>query len=144
MNTETPDEPKVKAAMLTSFAFNSAALRVGLINGEPHFVAVDVCNCLGLSKHRDAVARVPEWARGMPVRVDGFGENRPVMAAFREPLSASNFVDAETSAQGGRGYAATVTEAGVYLLAFRSNTPDAQAFQRWVCEEVLQIGRAHV
>jgi prophage antirepressor-like protein len=110
MNTDAP----TNAAPLTSFAFDSSALRSTTANGEPIFVAKDVCQILGISKHRDAFLGVPLWGR-----------------------SASILVDAQTGGTGSVQTMSTVNEAGLYLLAFRSTKPEAERFQRWVCEEVL-------
>ena len=101
---------------LISHQFEGRAVRASLNgSGEPLFVAKDVCDVLGIEKHRDALARVPEWATCRPVRVDVRSGNSVVqtreMAALRE--------------------------AGVYWLTLRSNKPEAERFQRWVCEEVL-------
>ena len=83
-------------------------------DGEPLFVAKDVCDVLGISKHSDAIARVPDWALGTPVRVEG-----------------------ESGGKGSVQRMATLTEAGVYFLTLRSDKPAAVAFQKWVCTELL-------
>lgn len=38
---------------------------------------------------------------------------------------------------GGEQKMNTVSEAGLYSLIFRSRKPEAKAFKRWVCHEVL-------
>ena len=85
------------------------AIRVSTVEGEPWFVAKDVCDALGTSKYRDAVSRLDDDERGS-VLVDTLGGAQ------------------ETS---------TVSEPGLYKLIMRSRKPEAKAFQRWVTHEVL-------
>ena len=100
---------------LASFSYEGRApLRVFGSPEEPLFIAREVCDALGLSKYRDALQRVPDWALGRPLRVD--------------------------TEKGGKGSVqdmATLTEAGLYYLVLRSDRPEAEAFQAWVCREVL-------
>ncbi len=78
-------------------------------DGEPMFVAKDVCSVLGISKYRDAIASLDE-DEGCPVVVDTLGGAQKMTA---------------------------VTEPGFYKLVMRSRKPEAKAFQRWVTHEVL-------
>ena len=101
---------------LASFSYEGRApLRVFGSPEEPLFIAQEVCSALGISAHRDAFQRVPEWAQGRRVRVDAPGG----------------------SGKGGSQDMATLTEAGLYYLVLRSDRPEAEAFQAWVCREVL-------
>lgn len=84
-------------------------IRVEVIDGEPWFIAKDVCVALGIAKYRDAVSRLDPDERGS-VLVDTLGGAQ------------------ETS---------TVSEPGFYKLVMRSRKPEAKAFQRWVTHEVL-------
>ncbi len=78
-------------------------------DGEPMFVARDLCDALGIDKYRDAVSRLDEDERG------------------------SVLVDTP----GGKQNMSAVTEPGFYKLVMRSRKPEAKAFQRWVTHEVL-------
>lgn len=78
-------------------------------DGQPWFVAKDVCDSLGIGKHRDALSRLDDDERG------------------------SLLVDTH----GGPQKVGTVSEAGFYKLVMRSRKPEAKAFQRWVTHEVL-------
>lgn len=78
-------------------------------NGEPLFVAADVCRALDISKHRDAVSRLDDDERGS-VEVDTLG---------------------------GRQSVAAVTESGLYALVLGSRKPEAKAFKRWITHEVI-------
>ena len=96
-------------AALANLAFEGKPVRVVMENGEPWWVAADVCEVLGIDKHRDAVSRLDEDERGS-VLVDTLG---------------------------GRQEVASINEAGLYTLILRSRKPQAKAFKRWVTHEVL-------
>lgn len=110
MTTTTLTDPKVNAAALTSFAFDSSAIRSAIINSEPVFIAKDVCDALGIDQYRHAVQRTPDWGKGCVVRVHTLGGLQDM---------------------------ATLNEAGLYWLVLRSDKPEAEPFHRWVCAEVL-------
>lgn len=94
---------------IVPFQFDEQPVRVDVVNGQPWFVAADVCAVLGIGKHRDALARLEEDERG------------------------SLIVDTP----GGKQTVGAIDEAGLYKLAFRSRRASAQAFTRWVTREVL-------
>lgn len=85
-------------------------IRSVMVNGEPLFVAKDVCLILGIRQHRDAIAKLEVDERGCNVEVPTLG---------------------------GRQYMATVNEYGLYTLIFQSRKPEAKKFRRWVSKEVL-------
>ncbi|PZQ21192.1 MAG: hypothetical protein DI558_12435, partial [Corynebacterium propinquum] len=46
---------------LSIFSFDSTVkIRTFTINGEPWFVAIDVCNALGISNNRDALLKLDD------------------------------------------------------------------------------------
>lgn len=94
---------------IQTFTYNSAQIRTIERNGEPWFVAKDVCEILSISKYRDAVARLDEDERGS-VRVDTLGGEQEMAA---------------------------VNESGLYTLILRSDKPEAKPFRKWVTAEVL-------
>lgn len=92
--------------------FNNAMfgnVRIFLEDNEPWFVAKDVCECLAISKHRDAISRLDDDERGS-LKVDTLG---------------------------GKQEMATVNEYGLYSLVMSSRKPEAKDFRRWVTHEVL-------
>ena len=91
-------------------------IRSTVVDGEPLFVAKDVCEVLELSKYRDAVARLDDDERGRPVIVDTLS---------------------------GKQSMATVNESGLYALIFQSRKPEAKVFRKWVTKEVLPNIRKH-
>lgn len=85
-------------------------IRVKLENGEPWFVAVDVCKALEIVNSRDAVARLDDDEKNTVVLTDGMRGN---------PQKA------------------IVNEAGLYTLILGSRKPEAKAFKRWVTHEII-------
>ncbi len=53
----------MKATKRTSiFSFESQAdIRLIVINGEPWFIASDVCRAIGIANHRDAVRKLDDY-----------------------------------------------------------------------------------
>lgn len=95
---------------LIPFDFETQAVRVIMNDdAEPWFVASDICSVLGISKHRDAVARLDD------------DETRPVVV--------------DTSS--GNREMSSVNESGLYSLIFKSRKPEAKKFRKWVTSEVL-------
>ncbi|WP_421572306.1 phage antirepressor KilAC domain-containing protein [Slackia exigua] len=92
--------------------FNSAGfgeLRAINRDGEPWFVAKDVCDALGLGNSRQALSRLDEDEKGV----------------------ISN------DTLGGVQEMASVNEPGLYTLVLSSRKPEARAFKRWVTHEVI-------
>ena len=76
-------------------------------DGEPMFVAKDVCAALSIAP--TAASRLDEDEKGLRL----------------------------TQTPGGEQNVLLVTEPGFYKLVMRSRKPEAKAFQRWVTHEVL-------
>ena len=103
--------------MLDSTVSNSLQLfentdwkvRVVMRDGEPWFVAKDVCECLDLGNPSQAIARLEDDERWL---------------ISNEALRAN-------------GETAVVSEPGLYSLVLGSRKPEAKAFKRWVTHEVL-------
>lgn len=92
--------------------FNNAIfgnVRIILQGNEPWFVAKDVCECLAISKYRDAISRLDADERGS-LKVDTLG---------------------------GKQEMATVNEYGLYSLVLSSRKPEAKEFKRWITHEVI-------
>nr|DAN44370.1 MAG TPA: repressor domain protein [Caudoviricetes sp.] len=91
------------------------AVRVAEIDGEPWFIAADVCRALDVKNGRDAVSRLDNDEKGVAL----------------------------TDTLGGKQEMAAVSEAGLYALVLSSRKPEAKAFKRWVTHEVLPSIRKH-
>lgn len=100
------------------FAFGLMDLRVIELDGQPWFVAADVCAALSIgwdkTNHRYAPSRVVGY-------LDASEKGSKKIA------SPSN----------GPQNTLIVSESGLYKLVMRSNKPEAKAFQDWVTRVVL-------
>ena len=96
------------------FMFGESVVRVITDeNGEPWFVAKDVCRVLGLENNRDAVSSLDEDEKITVANPDG---NPRAGIPHRYVV---------------------ISESGLYALVFRSRKPQARDFSRWVRKEVL-------
>lgn len=77
--------------------------------GEPWFVAKDVCDALGLGRQHDSTRYLDDDEKGEGLVNTSSGVQTMV----------------------------TVNEPGLYRLILKSRKPEAKAFQRWVTHEVL-------
>ena len=95
---------------ITAFLFEGE-ITVRLINrdGEPWFVAVDVCRALGLSNASETVRGLDDDEKGI----------------------------SSTETLGGYQEVVVVSESGLYALIFKSRKPHAIRFRKWVTSEVL-------
>lgn len=84
-------------------------LRTIIVDGEPWFVAADVCRALEIGETHVAIRRLDEDEK------DRFLIPTP----------------------GGEQEMSTVNEPGFYSLVLGSRKPEAKAFKRWVTHEVL-------
>ena len=102
---------------IQTFNFNNASLRTLTDeNGDPWFVAKDVCDILEISNNRDAISQLDSDEKNTVVISDGIPGN-PNKTIISEP--------------------------GLYKLIMRSRKPEAREFQRWVTHEVLPTIRKH-
>lgn len=78
-------------------------------DGEPWFVAADVCAVLAIRNNRDALTALDDDEKGV----------------------------ATTDTPGGEQQVSVVNEPGLYSLILRSRKPEAKAFKRWITHDVL-------
>lgn len=93
-----------------TFPISGDSVRVVWLDGEPWWVAIDVCRELGIKKPRDAVS--------------GLETGDAVTTGVTDALGR----DQETY---------VVNEAGLYELIFQSRKPQAKVFRKWIFEEVI-------
>lgn len=91
------------------FDFEDQAVRTASLDGAPWFVGKDVCRCLAIADHQQALDRLDD-------------DERCAFAA---------------STAGGPQQMIVISEPGVYRLVFTSRTEKAEAFKRWLAHEVL-------
>lgn len=103
----------------TPFDFEDHPVRIIVIDGEPWFVAADVCQALGYQNPRDAVAtHLDDDERGV---------------AICDTPSSNRFGSHGTAQQ----KLTIISESGMYTLVLRSHKPAARKFAKWVTREVL-------
>lgn len=103
---------------IQAFGFEGTDVRTVMIDGEPWFIAKDVCDVLGLGQVSRALDRLESDERGL------------VKVTHPQSVAASLEM-------------ATVNESGLYTLILRSDKPDAKRFRKWVTSEVLPSIRKH-
>lgn len=84
-------------------------VRIIPVDGELMFVAKDVCDCLEITKHRDAISRLDPDERGS-VKLDTLGGKQDIAA---------------------------INEYGLYSLVLSSRKPEAKEFKRWITHDVI-------
>jgi toxin-antitoxin system, toxin component, bro family len=93
-----------------SFLFDGQDVRVVVRDGEPWFVAADVCAVLNIANHNDVVAGLDEDEKDAIGITDSVGR-----------------IQAKT----------VISESGLYSVIFKSRKPEAKVFKKWVTAEVL-------
>lgn len=90
-------------------------VRVVLLNGEPWWVAKDVCEALGIANHRDAVGRLPVAMKDDVAISDAIGnpKTRVVELKSTTPLAWRGVTSVVTPS--GSQDMAVLSEQGLYL-----------------------------
>lgn len=96
-------------------------IRTTLIDGEPWFVAADVCRALGLSYTPRS------------------GASKFIAHLLDTERRVVRLIATDQTGGNARGNpnVSVVSESGLYKLIMRSDKPEARAFQDWVTSEVL-------
>jgi prophage antirepressor-like protein len=106
---------------LTVFNFDqNTNIRTVMIDGEPHFVAKDICDALEILNNKDAIATLVKNYELIGIDIDGVVSNYPI------PDSLGRLQEMNV-----------VTEAGLYDLILQSRKPNALKFKHWISSEVL-------
>lgn len=95
---------------LIPFDYSGRQVRTVTRDGEPWFVAADVCGVLGISNPSQAMTYLDDDERDSTLISNEGGQER-----------TTNIIN----------------EPGLYSLILRSRKPEAKAFKRWVTHEVL-------
>lgn len=96
---------------LAVFSYSGFQVRTVDRDGEPWFVAADVCVVLGIANPTQAVS-------------------------YLDDDEVSSVESTLISSEGGPARR-VINEAGLYSLILRSRKPEAKAFKRWITHEVL-------
>ena len=97
------------------FNFNSHTIGVLMRDGEPWFIATEICAALNYANSSDAIA----------THLDD--DERMTIADS----------DSHLGKRGGRRLLTIISESGLYALVLRSRKPEARKFAKWVTSEVL-------
>lgn len=109
------DSKAVQVSSQPVFNFGAHSVRVVVRDGEPWFVASDVCEALEYSNSRSAVA-------------DHLDDDERMTVAS---------ADSHSGKRGGARLMTIINESGLYALVLRSRKPEARKFAKWVTSEVL-------
>lgn len=102
-------------ANIQLFQYHHKSIGADFVDGQPWFIARDVCKALGIVNVSDAVSSISDEMKRVIAFTDSVGRQQPMLA---------------------------INEGGIYKLAFRSNKPEARRFTDWLASEVIpQIRR---
>ncbi|WP_406846052.1 BRO family protein [Bacillus safensis] len=91
------------------FNYQDQEVRTVIQDGQPWFVAKDLCEVLEIKNNRDALSRLDEDEKGV-VLTDTLGGSQELTA---------------------------VNEPGLYALILSSRKPEAKQFKRWITHDVI-------
>lgn len=94
---------------LSVFRFDGNSVRIVLVEGEPWFVAKDLCMILEIKNVSDALGRLE-------------GDEKGIGLIYTP---------------GGNQEMAIVSESGMYALVLGSRKPEAKSFRKWVTDDVI-------
>ena len=111
MSNKNESRAQALSGQAKVFTFNASNqnIRVQMKDGEPWFVAKDVCDALEIENNRNATARLDDDEKGVSIVRTSSGDQQMTI----------------------------VNESGLYNLIFQSRKPEAKAFRKWVTSEVL-------
>lgn len=96
---------------LIPFTYDEAQVRVVQLDGEPWFVAADICRVLEIGNPSQALSRLDDDERGETLISNEGTPGNPTKAI--------------------------VSESGLYSLILGSRKPEAKLFKRWITHEVI-------
>lgn len=97
-----------------NYSFNGCEVRVVSQNGEPWFVAADVCRILELSNPTRALSSLEDDERMTLTDSKGHSGQKGGAQSFN-----------------------VISESGLYALVLKSRKPTAKAFRKWITSEVI-------
>lgn len=100
---------------LQQFSFNSQSVRVVSINGDPWFVAQDVCQILDVANVSKALSRLDDDEKK--------DLDKDAILTLSDDVSVTRLL--------------AVSESGLYSLTLSSRKSQAKEFKRWVTREIL-------
>lgn len=113
------DSAKAITQDIQVFNCELGSVRVIVDNGEPFFMASDLCQALEYKNGRDTINRLFEHS----------------VAKYYAGVETGKKADGTPAIQ--NKLCTFLTESQMYKLIMRSNAKNAEAFQDWICSEVL-------
>lgn len=107
-------EPSTQEPLTVFSSPEFGSIRTLVRDGEPWFVAVDVCKAMDVKNSRDAI-----------VRLDS------------DEKMTVGLTDSHSGRRGGAQSITIVNEPGMYTLVLGSRKPEAKTFKRWITHEVI-------
>ncbi|KWX79956.1 phage antirepressor KilAC domain-containing protein [Paenibacillus jilunlii] len=101
---------------LQNFIYGQQQVRSTVIDGEPWFIAKDVCDVLEVGNPSQAISRLDEDEKNTIILNEG-NRGNPTVVIVNEP--------------------------GLYSLILGSRKPEAKQFKRWITHEVIPSIRKH-
>lgn len=105
---------------LIRFDFQQNQVRVATIDGEPWFLASDVCRILGLIDVSTAVSRLDDDERKL-LKNNSLALDQGVI---NQALNKNQQIN-------------LINESGLYSLVFASRKPEAKIFKKWITSDLL-------
>jgi prophage antirepressor-like protein len=96
---------------ITTYNFGKQEIRIIDKDGEPWWIAKDVCEVLGISNISDACSTLDEDEKNTIALTDSINPGNPNILIINEP--------------------------GLYALVLKSRKQDAKVFKRWITHDVL-------
>lgn len=96
-------------SIVQAFTYQDQPVRTITVDGQPGFIANDLCSVLELTNPRQTLTYLDDDEKGVTTN----------------------------DTLGGAQQMAYVTEAGMYSLVLRSRKPEAKMFKRWITHDVL-------
>lgn len=116
---------------LIPFEFKGLPVNVALdANGEPWWLAKEVCAVLGITNVGVALARLDDDQKRSIRLADGRWNGRDSSICKAD-------VPSKKVGMVGNPLRAIINQSGLYELIIRSNKPEAKPFRRWITGEVL-------
>lgn len=107
-------EPSAQEPLTVFSSPEFGSVRTLVRDGEPWFVAVDVCRAMDVKNSRDAI-----------VRLDS------------DEKMTVGLTDSHSGRRGGAQSITIVNEPGMYTLVLGSRKPEAKTFKRWITHGVI-------
>lgn len=105
-------------------------VRVFMRNGDPWFIAKDVCDVLELGNNRDACSRLRDDERGYIST-----EERDLSVLAQSGQEKANVGTGDVTSRKRR--MCVISESGLYRLIFTSRVEMAEVFRSWVTRDVI-------